>query len=485
MKIVILAGGAGTRLWPMSAGARPKQFQTLVSDRSMLQETYDRFDFANPEDIYIATNAQYVELVQKQLPDVPAENIIAEPSMQDTGPCIGLAAALIAKKDPEAVMAVVYADHLVQDKEEFVHKLKVSADIAQEQNTLNIIEVKAKYPNVHLGYVRIGRMLEERDDVEVYAFEEFKEKPDLETAKKFVASYSYLWNTGFYVWRVDRILGEFQKHLPKTYDQLIEIQQGADIRDHYPKCDKISIDYGIMEKVDPADVRIIPADLGWSDIGTWTSLHDELARYPEDNVIKGKVVTLDCEGSLIYNTGGPTVVAALGLKDMIVVQGDGFLLVTSKKESPKLKELLKKVAELPKNRDQAEMKEVPKPWGKELWFANQPGYVGKILYINKGHRYSLQYHERKTETQYLLSGKIRFLIGENKDSLKEVILEPGDKLDVYPGIVHRAEALEDAEIMEVSTNYLEDVVKLADDYGRSGRGNDLERDAELARKASE
>ncbi len=480
MKIVILAGGAGTRLWPLSGGPKPKQFQTLVSDRSMLQETYDRVDFAKPEDIYIATNAQYVDLVQSQLPDVPEENIIAEPSMQETGPCIGLAAALISKKDPTAVMAVIYADHLVQDKDEFIKKLNVAADIAREQNTLNIIEVKAKYPNVNLGYVRIGAMIEERDDVEVYAFEEFKEKPDYETAKKFVSSYSYLWNTGFYVWRVDRILNEFEKHLPKTYDQLIAIRDGGDMKEHYPKCDKISIDYGIMEKMDPADVRIIPADLGWSDIGTWSSLHEELARYPEDNVTKGNVVAMDCEGSLIYNNGGPTVITALGLKDMIVVQGDGYLLVSSKKDSPKLKELLKKVQALPKNREQADMIRVPKPWGGELWFANQPGYVGKILKIKAGHRYSLQFHERKTETQYLLSGKVRFLIGDTVDSLKEVILLPGDKLDVYPEMVHRAEALEDAEIMEVSTNYLEDVVKLEDDYGRKGRGNDLELDAKLA-----
>jgi mannose-6-phosphate isomerase len=132
--------------------------------------------------------------------------------------------------------------------------------------------------------------------------------------------------------------------------------------------------------------------------------------------------------------------------------------------------------------NQTEMKTVMKPWGKELWFAVQPEYVGKILYITKGHRYSLQYHERKTETQYLLKGQCRFMIGESEESLKEVILNPGDKLDVYPGMVHRAEALEDCEIMEVSTNDLDDVVKLADDYGRSGKGNDFEKDAELAKE---
>lgn len=130
--------------------------------------------------------------------------------------------------------------------------------------------------------------------------------------------------------------------------------------------------------------------------------------------------------------------------------------------------------------NQTEIKEVLKPWGKEIWFANQPEYVGKILHINKGHRYSLQYHEHKKETQYLLKGKVKFYLGESADALSEIIMEPGDKLDVYPGMIHRAEALEDAEILEVSTDDLDDVVKLDDDYGRSGKGNDFEKDAKLA-----
>jgi quercetin dioxygenase-like cupin family protein len=133
--------------------------------------------------------------------------------------------------------------------------------------------------------------------------------------------------------------------------------------------------------------------------------------------------------------------------------------------------------------NQTEIKEVLKPWGKEIWFANQPEYVGKILHIKKGHRYSLQYHERKKETQYLLKGQVKFYLGESADALEEIIMSPGDKLDVYPGRVHRAEALEDAEILEVSTNDLDDVVKLADDYGRSGKGNDFENDARLSQNS--
>lgn len=339
MKIVILAGGAGTRLWPMSHPEKPKQFQKLISDRSMLQETFDRVSFVKPEDIYVSTNASYADTVRQQLPELPPENLILEPSMQDTGPCIGLAAALIAKKDPEAVMAVVYADHLVQDRAEFEQKLYAAERLAEKENTLNIIEVKAKYPNVNLGYVKIGRMLGDEEGVEVYEFKAFKEKPDYETAKRFLSSYSYLWNTGYYVWKVSTILKEFENHLPRTYEELMAIQKGGSLEEHYPKCDKISVDYGIMEKVDPARVRIIPADLGWSDIGTFASLHEELAESPNANITKGDVVAVDCTGTLLYNEG-PEKIAAFGLKDMVVVSADGFTLICPKEKSSDLKTLL-------------------------------------------------------------------------------------------------------------------------------------------------
>jgi len=319
MKIVILAGGAGTRLWPMSTEDKPKQFQKLVSDRSMIQETFDRVNFVDPSDIYVSTNDRYVELVKEQLPEIPAENIIGEPSRQDSGPCMGLVAALIAKKDPEAVIAMISSDHLVQDVDEFQHKLKITAEIARREKTLNIIEVKAKSPNVNLGYVRIGQQLSIEDGVEVYEFKEFKEKPDLETAKQFVASHKYLWNTGYYVWRADVILEAFKQHLPKTYEQIMAIQAGGDINHHYPLCDKISVDYGVMEKVAPSQVRIIPADLGWSDIGTWASLHEELADSSVANLIKGKVDAVDCEGCVLYNESDQNM-AVFGLRNTVVVQ---------------------------------------------------------------------------------------------------------------------------------------------------------------------
>lgn len=344
MNIVILAGGIGTRLWPMSSKEKPKQFQKLVSNKTMLQETVARVAFVGMENITICTNKEYEALVREQIPELPLENLILEPTMQDTGPSIGLAAALIAQKNPETVMAVVYADHLVRDEVEFRQKLEAAAQLALDDDTLNIMEVKAKYPSTHLGYVRIGRMLKEENGVEVYEFKEFKEKPDYATAKRFLSSYSYLWNTGYYVWKVSTILKEFEKHLPKTYEQLRRIQEGTPVEEAYPLCDKISIDYGVMEKVDPSRVRIIPADLGWSDIGTFASLHEELVHEPSSNLTKGEVLAVDSEGCLLYNEG-PDLMAAFGLKDMVVVNADGHTLICPKSRSADLKTLIKELHE--------------------------------------------------------------------------------------------------------------------------------------------
>lgn len=350
MKAVILAGGTGTRLWPLSRVAQPKQFQKLISNRTMLQETIERLNFLKPKDIYIATNKEYETIVRQQTSKIiPKENIIIEPALRDTAPCIGLAAIHLAKQHPNEVMSIIYADHLIQKKDEFIQKLKIAEKLAKEENTLNIIEVKAKYPNVNLGYVKIGKAIKEMNGVEIFSFEKFTEKPDLETAKSFLQSYKYLWNTGLYVWKIDTILQKYKKHQPETYEQLMKIyrslgtkQEKKTIEKCYPLCEKISIDYGIMEKVNKKEVRIIPADLGWSDVGTWESIFEELSKGEKANLTKGKHIAVDTEGSLIYGTE-KKLIATIGIKDLVIVETDDALLICDKKRSQDVKKIVEKL----------------------------------------------------------------------------------------------------------------------------------------------
>ena len=277
MKAVILAGGHGTRLYPLSTIEKPKQFLNLIGDKTLYQQTVDRLSFLKPEDIFVATNAEYVKYVHEQTPEIPTRNIFVEPAMRNTATCIGYAAMQLSKQftesDPDEVMCVIYADHLVRDEKEFAHKLQIAEHLARTENTLNIIEVEAREPNTKLGYVKTGEVLKEVEGVKIHAFEEFKEKPDLKTAEAYLQNGSYLWNTGYYVWKISKILEKYKQHAPDTFKKLQE--------DNYIDCENISIDYAIMEKVDPSEVRIIPAILGWSDIGTWESLFEELEKSGE------------------------------------------------------------------------------------------------------------------------------------------------------------------------------------------------------------
>ncbi|MCX6733945.1 MAG: sugar phosphate nucleotidyltransferase [Candidatus Peregrinibacteria bacterium] len=352
MKIVILAGGIGTRLWPLSRQKKPKQLQSFISNATLLQETLKRIQFVKPSDIYIATNEEFLKEVkiQSKAFRIPPKNFIIEPALRDTAPCIGLAATYLKKHGfGNEVMAIIYADHMVQNKKEFEKLLSVAEKVAKAENTLNIIEVKAKFPSVHLGYVKVGKILKQVDGIDIYQFEKFTEKPNLETAKKFLASYKYLWNTGFYVWRVDTILEKYETYLPQTKKHLDQIKKAIGtskeketLKSQYPLCEKISIDYGIMEKVDPKEVRIIPGDLGWSDIGTWEAIYDELTIEEEDNLIKADHIGIDTQSSLIYGHKSKLIVT-IGLKDLVIVDTPDALLICQKGRSQDVKKIVEQL----------------------------------------------------------------------------------------------------------------------------------------------
>ncbi len=336
MKAVILAGGGGTRLWPLSTEEKPKQFQKLVSEKTLLEETLDRLDFLNPEDIFLAINESHFDLVRELCPAIPEENILIEPALRDTASCIGYAAAVIDKKHPGAVMSVIYADHLIKEKDEFREKLLLAKDIAEKEGTVNIIEVTAKTPHTGYGYVKLGELLDEENMV--FKLDSFKEKPDLETAEKFLKEGNYLWNTGLYVWKTSTILEKYKKFHPETHEKLTKMAQNPEeTANLYPTLEKISIDYAIMEQLTPEEVRIIQADLGWSDIGNWEAIWEELAKSPEENVTRGPVKALDCEGCLIYADNNKEL-RAIGLKDMVLIDTPEGTLKCHKKDSVRVKD---------------------------------------------------------------------------------------------------------------------------------------------------
>lgn len=353
MKAVILAGGIGSRLWPISRNNKPKQFQKITGDTTMIQETYERLSFLKPEDIFIATNENFFEdILLQQLPDIPSKNIILEPALRDTATCIGFAALKLSLIDPEDVMAIIYADHLVKDPKQFKEKLTIAEKVAKQEKTLNIIEVKARFPNVNLGYVHTGKVVDTVNGHPVLAFKKFTEKPDAKTAKSFIESGDYLWNTGMYVWRIDTILEKYKKHIPQTYEKLMAMkpaigtkQEETVVKEKYSQCEKISIDYAIMEKVDPREVRIIPADFGWSDVGTWESIHDELTDTTDENIIQANHLGIETKGSLIKSGNPNKKIATIGLENMVIVDTPDALLVCPKDRSQDVKKIVKRLAD--------------------------------------------------------------------------------------------------------------------------------------------
>jgi mannose-1-phosphate guanylyltransferase len=337
MKAVVLAGGGGTRLWPLSTLEKPKQFQAISSEKTMLEETLDRINFLKPEEIFLAINEKHLELVKQLCPQIPIENIIIEPALRDTASCIGYAAAIIEAAHPGEVMAVIYADHLIQEKEVFKEKLQKAEEIANKENTLNIIEVVAKEPNVNFGYVKLGKQLEK----DVYEIDSFTEKPDKPTAEQFLADGNYLWNTGIYVWKSSLLLEQFKQYTPESFEKFQKmIENPNDVQKIYPTLDKISIDYAIMEKVDPSLIRIIKADLGWCDLGTWESVHKELTNSPTENLTRGPVKLVDCEGCIVY-ANNQKEIRAVGLKNMVIIDTPDGQLNCHISDSNRVKELQK------------------------------------------------------------------------------------------------------------------------------------------------
>jgi len=346
MKFVILAGGGGTRLWPVSRKNSPKQVKPFIGDRTMLQTTFDRLASAFPvEDIYISTNIAQKNDVVTQLPSLHSENLILEPLKRDTAPAIGLAAVHLMQKEPNSNFVTINSDAHVEDNAEYIRILKLADKLINENpKKCVMVGVNPTYPETGYGYIKMKKSYGEFAHAEgsdtVFEVEKFVEKPDFETAEKYVSSWEYLWNPALFIWNTQNLMSQFKEFLPKHFEILQDINNDylnkTAVQEKFTKMDPISIDYGIMEKLD--DMLVVPADFGWADIGHWRTVKDVLSK-EDENLVKGSYIGEDSKGNLIYNYTD-NIICTIGLENMIIVQTSDVLLVCPKDRSQDVKKIV-------------------------------------------------------------------------------------------------------------------------------------------------
>ena len=343
---VIMAGGVGTRFWPASRREQPKQFLKVFGDRTLIQGTVDRIvDLVPPERCYVVTNKRYVEATRAQLPMIPPENVLAEPISRNTAPCINFAAVELAKKDPEAVMVVLPADHMIADEEAFRASLRTAIEAAKEPGALVTIGIQPTHPATGYGYIQYKPNRDESgEEQSAYPVKTFAEKPDVETAERFLDSGDFVWNSGMFVWRVDTVLDNLQRFVPRTYEafkRLLDLLASADptstIQEAFDASQSMSIDYAIMERAD--HVYVVPGSFGWSDIGDWRAVYDLTGKDEHGNALDGEVIVLNSSRCLVRSTEGRLVVL-VGIHDALVIETADATLICSRDQSQQVKSVV-------------------------------------------------------------------------------------------------------------------------------------------------
>lgn len=339
-----MAGGVGTRFWPMSRTAHPKQFiDVLGTGRTLLQATYDRATrFCDPENILVVTNDSYKNLVAEQLPDLNTENILCEPARKNTAPCVAFAAWKIHSKNPDAVMVVAPSDHLITKEDTFTKAILSCMKKAAGEDCLITLGLKPTRPDTGYGYIQFIESDQPEKDKRIKKVKTFTEKPDLEMAEFFLRSGDFLWNAGIFVWSAKSIIKAFGEHIPEMAQIFHEgdgkwytPQEEEFLRDAYARCKNISIDYAVMEKAKNVYVR--SSIIGWSDLGTWGSLYTHIRKDENENAIVGKqVMTYKSKGCIVHMPKDKLVVIE-GLEDYIVVESDNILLICRKQDEQQIR----------------------------------------------------------------------------------------------------------------------------------------------------
>lgn len=343
--IVIMAGGVGSRIWPMSVENKPKQFiDVLGVGRSLLQLTYDRFKGLCPnENVWIVTNKKYDAWIKEQLPEVPAENILLEPCRRNTAPCIAYVSWHIKAKDPKANLVITPSDHIVMDTAEFRRVITQCLKFTSETDAILTLGMKPNRPETAYGYIQADLSSSSPRNKEIFRIDTFREKPDLQTAQKYIQQNNFFWNAGIFIWSVSTIVNAFRIYSPaisKIFEKMLSIygtdkeQEMIDL--HYPECENISVDYAIMEKAE--EIFVCPASFGWSDLGSWSSLYMHTRHDLYGNSLIGPDINVyDTHNCMIHTTQEKKVVVQ-GLDDYIVAEKDNLLLICKISEEQRIRQ---------------------------------------------------------------------------------------------------------------------------------------------------
>lgn len=349
MKAVIFAGGVGTRLWPLSRKKKPKQFEKVVGDKSTLQLAVEKLrpEF-EPIDIYVSTGANYINLVKKQLPFIPSENIIAEPLKKDVGPAVALTMGYVGKHSPNEPVVILWSDHLISQIELFKKIIQQSAEIVKkEKDKIVFIGQKPRFASENLGWIEVGKTVKTKEDIAFNVFKTFRYRPDHQTAESFFQSGAHCWNLGYFVSTPEYIMKLFEEYAPGIHSVMQKIltfstfeEFNKNLLKWYREMPEISFDNAVLEKLDPTHAYVVVEDIGWSDVGAWEALKEALEQKREDNITKGKAMLEDSEDNLVYNYQKEKTIVGVGLTDTLIVNTEDILLVAKKSDVAKIKKLV-------------------------------------------------------------------------------------------------------------------------------------------------
>lgn len=458
---IILAGGSGSRLWPLSRELYPKQLLNLNSDKSLLQSTFERLGSCmQKENILSITNTKHTSNVRMQLSELSDNvHVLSEPVSKNTAPAIALATKFIMQKsNSDPVIIVVPSDHLIENNDKFISTVKKGEKLAQNGYIVTF-GIEPNYPETGYGYINTSETLEKG-----FKVKEFVEKPDLETAKKYLEAGTYFWNSGIFMFKASTLIEEIEKLAPEiaNISKEIDFIKSNDIPFiSFDKMPNISIDYAVMEKSNK--IALVKLESDWNDLGSWQSIYDVSKKDKDGNVFAGHVLDEGSKNSFVYASS--KLVATIGLEDTVIVETEDAILACKKDKTQEVKRIYET---LKQQNDDTHLvhKTVFRPWGFYTVIAQGKGFITKIIHVNQGQKLSVQSHNHRSEHWVVLSGTALVKL----DSL-ELTLNPGHSVDIPVKAIHSLQNPfdEDLEIIEVQKGDIlleDDIVRYEDMYGR-------------------